>query len=255
LDVKNLTVIDEREVEVVRQISFQVHASEILGVAGVQGNGQTELVEALTGLRRYHAGQILLTDKQMPVEDPRALIEAGQAHIPEDRHKHGLVLPYTIADNEVLCTYYQPPFARGLRRNEKAILEYAEKLIEQFDVRTTSPMMAASTLSGGNQQKAIVARELSRPIHLLIANQPTRGLDVGSIEYIHRQIVDMRDRGIGVLLVSAELDEIRSLADRIIVMFRGEIVATVNAGDATKEELGLMMTGSTHETKTTPVLV
>jgi simple sugar transport system ATP-binding protein len=247
LDVKNLTVIDEREVEVVRQVSFQVHAGEILGIAGVQGNGQTELVEALTGLRRYHAGQILLTDKQMPVENPRPLIEAGQAHIPEDRHKHGLVLPYTIADNEVLCTYYQPPFARGLQRNEKEGLRYAEKLIEQFDVRTPSPMVAASTLSGGNQQKAIVARELSRPIHLLIANQPTRGLDVGSIEYIHRQIVDMRDRGVGVLLVSAELDEIRSLSDRIVVMFRGEIVATVKAGEVSKEELGLMMTGSTNE--------
>jgi len=254
LDVKNLTIIDERDMEIVRQVSFQVHKGEILGIAGVQGNGQTELVEALTGLRRYHADHILLNGSQMPVENPRALIEAGQAHIPEDRHKHGLVLPYTIADNEVLCTYYQPPFARGLQRNEKAVLDYAEKLIEQFDVRTHSAKVAASTLSGGNQQKAIVARELSRPIHLLIANQPTRGLDVGSIEYIHRQIVDMRDRGIGVLLVSAELDEIRSLADRIIVMFRGEIVATVNAGEATKEELGLMMTGSIHETKTTPVL-
>jgi ABC-type uncharacterized transport system ATPase subunit len=254
LDVKNLTITDEREIEVVRQVSFQVRAGEILGVAGVQGNGQTELVEALTGLRRYHAGQILLKENQMPVEDPRSLIEAGQAHIPEDRHKHGLVLPYTIADNEVLCTYYQPPFARGLQRNEKAVLEYAEKLIEQFDVRTSSALMTASTLSGGNQQKAIVARELSRPIHLLIANQPTRGLDVGSIEYIHRQIVDMRDRGIGVLLVSAELDEIRSLSDRILVMFRGEIVATVKAGEATKEELGLMMTGSINENMKTPVV-
>jgi simple sugar transport system ATP-binding protein len=239
--------MDERQVEVVRHISFQVRAGEILGIAGVQGNGQTELVEALTGLRSYQADHVLLNGKQMPVENPRQLIEAGQAHIPEDRHKHGLVLPYTIADNEVLCTYYQPPFARGLQRNERAVMEYAEKLIDQYDVRTPSPLLAASTLSGGNQQKAIVARELSREVIFLIANQPTRGLDVGSIEYIHRQIVEMRDRGIGVLLVSAELDEIRSLADRIAVMFRGEIVATVETGEVTKEALGLMMTGSINE--------
>ncbi|MCJ7658873.1 MAG: ABC transporter ATP-binding protein [Anaerolineales bacterium] len=254
LEVRNLTITDEREIEVVRQVSFQVRAGEILGIAGVQGNGQTELVEALTGLRSYQADLFHLNGKQMPVESPRPLIEAGQAHIPEDRHKHGLVLPYTIADNEVLCTYYQPPFARGIQRNEKAVLEYAEKLIEQFDVRTSSALMTASTLSGGNQQKVIVARELSRNVIFLIANQPTRGLDVGSIEYIHRKIVDMRDRGLGVLLVSAELDEIRSLADRIAVMFRGEIVATVNAGEATKEELGLMMTGSINENMKTPVV-
>jgi ABC-type uncharacterized transport system ATPase subunit len=249
LDVQNLTVTDERQVEVVRHVSFQVRAGEILGIAGVQGNGQTELVEALTGLRSYQADLFHLNGKQMPVESPRPLIEAGQAHIPEDRHKHGLVLPYTIADNEVLCTYYQPPFARGLQRNEKAVLEYAEKLIEQFDVRTSSALMAASTLSGGNQQKVIVARELSRHVVFLIANQPTRGLDVGSIEYIHRQIVEMRDRGVGVLVVSAELDEIRSLADRIAVMFRGEIVAIVEADELSKEELGLLMTGSAYEAK------
>jgi len=246
LDVKNLNVIDEREVEVLRQVSFQVRAGEILGIAGVQGNGQTELVEALTGLRSYHADHILLNGNQIPVENPRPLIEAGQSHIPEDRHKYGLVLPYTIADNVVLCTYYQPPFARGLQRNEKEVLKYAEKLIDQFDVRTPSHMMTASTLSGGNQQKTIVARELSRDVIFLIANQPTRGLDVGSIEYIHRQIVEMRDRGVAVLMVSAELDEIRSLSDRIAVMFRGEIVATVKADEVAKEELGLMMTGSTN---------
>ena len=253
LDVQNLTVMDERQVEVVRQVSFQVRAGEILGVAGVQGNGQTELVEALTGLRSYQSDHVLLNGKQMPVESPRPLIEAGQSHIPEDRHKHGLVLPYTIADNEVLCTYYQPPFARGLQRNEKAVMDYAEKLIDQYDVRTPSPLLAASTLSGGNQQKAIVARELSREVIFLIANQPTRGLDVGSIEYIHRQIVDMRDRGVGVLLVSAELDEIRSLADRIAVMFRGEIVATVKVGEVTKEALGLMMTGSINQNEKAPI--
>ena len=244
LDVKNLHVRDERGVDVVREISFQVRAGEILGIAGVQGNGQTELVEALTGLRAYNSGQLILAGKQIPPLNPRAGVEAGMGHIPEDRHKHGLVLPYSIADNEVLCTYYQPPFARGVQRNEKAVEQNAEKLIERFDVRAPGPHEPAGNLSGGNQQKVIVAREMSRPIRLLVANQPTRGLDVGSIEYIHSQIVAMRDQGAGVLLVSAELDEILSLADRIAVMYHGQIVATMDVSQATKEELGLLMAGS-----------
>ncbi len=221
---------------------------EILGIAGVQGNGQTELVESLSGLRERKSGHVLLDGKDIPQLSPRLNVEAGQAHIPEDRHKHGLVLAYSIADNEVLCTYYQPPFARGLQRNQKAVMENAVNLIERFDVRTPSPNLPASNLSGGNQQKVIVARELSRPIKLLIANQPTRGLDVGSIEYIHRQIVDMRDRGIAVLLVSAELDEITSLSDRIAVMYHGQIVATVDPDKITRAELGLLMAGSSLPT-------
>ena len=248
LEVKNLSIVDERKVEVVRQVSFQVRAGEILGIAGVQGNGQTELVESLTGLRQRKSGRVVLSGIELPELNPRINVEAGQAHIPEDRHKHGLVLAYSIADNEVLCTYYQPPFARGLQRDQKAVLNNAIKLIERFDVRTPSPLLPASNLSGGNQQKVIVARELSRPIKLLIANQPTRGLDVGSIEYIHRQIVDMRDQGIAVLLVSAELDEITSLADRIAVMYHGQIVATLEAGQATRAELGLVMAGSSLPT-------
>jgi general nucleoside transport system ATP-binding protein len=247
LDVQGLSVQDERKMEIVRQVSFQVCSGEILGVAGVQGNGQTELVEALTGLRAYVSGQLTLAGKQMPVLNPRALVEAGQGHIPEDRHKHGLVLPYSIADNEVLCTYYQAPFAKGVQRNNQAVMENAERLIAQFDVRAPSPNVTTGNLSGGNQQKVIVARELSRPIRLLVANQPTRGLDVGSIEYIHSQIVAMRDQGAGVLLVSAELDEIMSLSDRIIVMYRGQIVATMNADQANKEELGLLMAGSSKQ--------
>jgi len=190
---------------------------------------------------------LTLAGKQMPVLNPRALVEAGQGHIPEDRHKHGLVLPYSIADNEVLCTYYQAPFAKGVQRNNQAVMENAERLIAQFDVRAPSPNVTTGNLSGGNQQKVIVARELSRPIRLLVANQPTRGLDVGSIEYIHSQIVAMRDQGAGVLLVSAELDEIMSLSDRIIVMYRGQIVATMNADQANKEELGLLMAGSSKQ--------
>ena len=247
LNVENLTIIDERGVTCVCDIGFQVRAGEILGIAGVQGNGQTELVEALTGLRQRKSGKIVLGGKEIPQLNPRLNVEAGQAHIPEDRHKHGLVLAFTIADNEVLCTYYQPPFAHGLQRDLGAVLKNAVDLIERFDIRTPSPLLPARNLSGGNQQKAIVARELSRPIQLLIANQPTRGLDVGSIEYIHRQIVEMRDRGIAVLLVSAELDEITSLSDRIAVMYHGSIVATMDADKATRAELGLLMAGSTIE--------
>jgi simple sugar transport system ATP-binding protein len=248
MEVKDLSIVDERKVEVVRQVNFQVRAGEILGIAGVQGNGQTELVESLSGLRERKSGHVLLDGKDIPQLSPRLNVEAGQAHIPEDRHKHGLVLAYSIADNEVLCTYYQPPFARGLQRNQKAVMENAVELIERFDVRTPSPNLPASNLSGGNQQKVIVARELSRPIKLLIANQPTRGLDVGSIEYIHRQIVDMRDQGIAVLLVSAELDEITSLSDRIAVMYHGQIVATVDPDKITRAELGLLMAGSSLPT-------
>jgi len=244
LDVQGLTVVDERAVAVVRNISFQVHKGEILGIAGVQGNGQTELVEVLTGLRGVQSGSIWLNGVMLPFEKPRTLTEAGMAHIPEDRQKHGLVLPYSIADNMVLCTYYRQPFARGLQRDSQAVLKNATGLIERFDVRTPGPLVPASNLSGGNQQKVIVARELSRPVCLLIANQPTRGLDVGSIEYIHSQIVEMRDQGAAVVVVSAELDEIMSLADRIAVIYHGQIVATVAANEVTKSELGLMMAGS-----------
>jgi len=248
MEVKDLSIVDERHVEVVRKVSFQVRAGEILGIAGVQGNGQTEMVESLSGLRERKSGQVLLGGKEIPELSPRLNVEAGQAHIPEDRHKHGLVLAYSIADNEVLCTYYQPPFAKGLQRDQKAVMKNAVELIDRFDIRTPSPNLPASNLSGGNQQKVIVARELSRPIKLLIANQPTRGLDVGSIEYIHRQIVDMRDQGIAVLLVSAELDEITSLSDRIAVMYHGQIVATVDPDKITRAELGLLMAGSSLPT-------
>jgi ABC-type uncharacterized transport system ATPase subunit len=252
LNVENLTIVDERGVVSVRDLGFHVCAGEILGIAGVQGNGQTELVESLTGLRKRKSGKVLLSGKEIPEMHPRLNVEAGQAHIPEDRHKHGLVLGFDIADNEVLCTYYQPPFAHGLQRDFKAVLNNAIKLIERFDIRAPSPLLPVKKLSGGNQQKAIVARELSRPIKLLVANQPTRGLDVGSIEYIHRQIVEMRDQGVAVLLVSAELDEITSLSDRIAVMFHGQIVATMDADKATRSELGLLMAGATAQEQTEP---
>lgn len=242
--VSGLRVKDERGVEAVKNISFEVRAGEILGIAGVQGNGQTELAEALTGLRAFESGQITLSGEVIPPINPRYLIEAGMAHIPEDRQKHGLVLPYAVADNEVLCTYYIPPYAKGIQRNDKAILANAKELIKRFDIRTPGPNVPAGNLSGGNQQKVIVAREFTRPVKFLIANQPTRGLDVGSIEYIHKQIIEMRDRGIGVIVISAELDEIMSLADRIAVMFHGEIVGILDPETVTREELGLYMAGS-----------
>ena len=244
LEVRDLKVEDERGLPAVNGVSFEVREGEILGIAGVQGNGQTELAEAITGLRQIREGKMLLRGKEAPPRNPRYLIEHGMAHIPEDRQKHGLVLSYSIADNLVLCTYYRPPFAHGLQRDHAAVAANAEKLVKQFDVRTPSIFTTAGSLSGGNQQKVIVAREFSRDVDLLIANQPTRGLDVGSIEYIHKRIIAMRDQGAAVLLISAELDEILSLADRIAVMYHGKIVAILDADKATRTELGLLMAGS-----------
>ncbi len=251
LEVKDLVVNDERGLTVVQGVNFAVRAGEILGIAGVQGNGQTELVETLTGLRNAESGTMSLRGKVLPFNDPRVLFESGFSHIPEDRQKHGLVLTYSIADNMVLCTYYQEPFAHGIQRDKEVVLENAEELIEQFDVRTPGALVSAGKLSGGNQQKVIVAREFSRDSRILIANQPTRGLDVGSIEYIHKRIIEMRDNGVAVLLISAELDEIKSLADRIAVIYHGKLVATIPADQVTKEELGLLMAGSEVPSVTT----
>ncbi|MBT3320864.1 MAG: ABC transporter ATP-binding protein [Anaerolineae bacterium] len=248
LEVNHLKIKDERDVEVVKDISFEVRAGEILGIAGIQGNGQTELIEAITGLRGADSGEVHLSGEIIPFEKPRYLVEHGMGHVPEDRHKHGLVLPYDLADNIVLNTYYQKPFAgKMMIRDDQAVLKNATELIKRFDVRAPSPHVAASTLSGGNQQKVIVAREFSHPLKVLIANQPTRGLDVGSIEYIHKEIINMRDEGVGVLVISAELDEILSLADRIAIMFRGEIVTIIDAKSATREQLGLWMAGASPE--------
>lgn len=247
LQVDGLKVRDMRGLDTVRGVSFKVRAGEILGIAGVQGNGQTELVEALTGLRSVTGGKIHLSGKDMTGKSPRLLTETGMAHIPEDRQRHGLVLAYPVADNMVLNTYYKRPYGISGFMQPKAIDENARLLIENFDVRTPSPYVPVKKLSGGNQQKVIVARELSRDVKLLIANQPTRGLDVGSIEYIHKEIIIMRDRGVAVLLVSAELDEIMALSDRIAVMYRGQIVTIVEAGKVTREQLGLWMAGAHPE--------
>ncbi|MEW6085655.1 MAG: ABC transporter ATP-binding protein [Chloroflexota bacterium] len=246
LVVNDLHVKDVRGLESVRGVSFSVRAGEVLGIAGVQGNGQTELAEALTGLRHIESGHFTLSGRDLTGKPPRPITEMGLAHIPEDRQRHGLVLAYSVADNMVLCDYYQPRFSKGIVIQQKNVDANAEKLIKEYDVRTPSAFTLAGKLSGGNQQKVIVARELSRPVKLVIASQPTRGLDVGSIEYIHKEIIKMRDRGVGVLLISAELDEIMSLSDRIAVMYRGQIVTTVDRKDATRERLGLLMAG-VHE--------
>jgi simple sugar transport system ATP-binding protein len=243
LDVEGLEVMDDRHLQAVNGVSFQVRAGEILGIAGVQGNGQKELVEALTGLRPFISGKVSLLGKDISRSSPRAIQEAGSAHVPEDRQRDGLVLSFTISENLVLNTYYEPPFARGLNLQKQEIEAAARQRIEQFDIRTPGISIPVSNLSGGNQQKVIVAREFSRPIQLLIAAQPTRGLDVGSIEYIHGQIIKKRDEGCAVLLVSPELDEVMSLSDRIAVMFGGKILAILPAREATREGLGLLMAG------------
>lgn len=243
LRVEDLYVRDDRGAMVVNGVRLSVRAGEILGIAGVQGNGQTELIEALIGLRPAAAGRVLLEGEEVTNRPPRFLIARGVAHIPEDRLKHGLVLPYSVADNLVLSTYDRPPFARGIRWQPAAVMDHARRLIALYDIRAPGPDTPARALSGGNQQKVIAARELSRPIRLLVANQPTRGLDVGATEYIHRKIVEMRDQGVAVLLVSTELDEIFSLADRIAVMYRGRIVATLEAAEATLQQVGLLMAG------------
>jgi len=247
LDVHDLRVDDDRGQQVVNGVSLQVRAGEIVGVAGVQGNGQTELVEALTGLRPTRGGQVLIAGADYTNAVPRKITEAGTAHVPEDRQEDGLVLTYSIADNLVLNSYYHAPFANGVARNQDAINMNAERLVKEYDVRTPSPFVPVGNLSGGNKQKVIIARELSRPIKLLIAAQPTRGVDVGSIEFIHKTIVAQRDAGAAVLLVSAELDEVMSLADRIAVMYHGQVVAVVQADQATREDLGLLMAGAKLE--------
>jgi simple sugar transport system ATP-binding protein len=244
LKVDNLKVLDDRKQMAVKDLSLEVHAGEILGVAGVQGNGQREFVEALTGLRPIVSGKVTIAGEDATHYTPRQVTELDVAHIPEDREKHGLVKGYSIADNLVLNRYYVEPFSRRAVLDRDEIAENGRELVEKFDVRTPSIYTHAGSLSGGNKQKVIVAREFSRSVKLLIANQPTRGIDVGSIEFIHNQIVAQRDRGVAVLLVSAELDEILSLSDRVAVMFEGHIVKTLPIEEATRERLGLLMAGS-----------
>ena len=251
LTVHDLVVEDDRGHVAVNGISLEVRAGEILGIAGVQGNGQTELVEALTGLRTPKKGQVTILERDTTYASPRQITEIGVAHIPEDREKDGMVKSYPIIDNLVLNTYYRPPFAQGILMNETEMTRNAREVVEKFDVRTPSILAQAGTLSGGNKQKMIVGREFSRSIKLLIAAQPTRGLDVGSIEFIHRLLIARRDEGVAVLLVSAELDEIMALSDRIAVIYRGQILETISSSETNRNQLGLLMAGIHQEDKIT----
>ncbi len=241
LVVTDLHVADDRGHEAVKGVSFDVRAGEILGIAGVAGNGQDELVEALTGLRKPSSGTVEMAGRTVTGAGPRDLQRAGMSFVPGDRHRFGLVLSFPLEDNLVLTQYDEPPFSRGFLRNEAAIHARAKEAISEFDIRTPSPTVHAGTLSGGNQQKAVVAREFSRKLTVLVLDQPTRGLDVGSIEFIHKQVIAKRDEGAAILLVSAELDEVMEISDRVGVMYRGEIVALVDGPTAEREEIGLLM--------------
>ena len=242
LVVKNLTVLDDRNQQMVDGISFSVNDGEILAIAGVQGNGQTELAEAILGLRKIHSGSITVAGKDLTKSNVRQVLEAGVGYIPEDRKKDGLVGEFTIAENLMLDGSFGKPFAKGVQIDFAKRDEIASKLIQEFDIRTPSAGTFAKQLSGGNQQKVVVAREMSRDLRVLIASQPTRGVDVGSIEFIHEQIVAARDAGKTVVIISTELDEVLALADRIAVMYRGRIVGIVDA-KTTREKLGKMMAG------------
>ena len=244
LVVTDLRVADDRGHEAVKGVSLDVRAGEILGIAGVAGNGQDELVEALTGLRQPTSGTVELAGKDVTGAGPRDLQRAGVSFVPGDRHRFGLVLSFPLEDNLVLTQYDEAPYASGFRgiiRNEGAIHSRAKEAIGEFDIRTPSATVNAGTLSGGNQQKTVVAREFSRKLTALVLDQPTRGLDVGSIEFIHKQVIAKRDEGAAILLVSAELDEVMELSDRVAVMYRGEIVALVDGPTAEREEVGLLM--------------
>ena len=247
LSVSGLTVLDPDGRTLVQDVSFEVRAGEIVGIAGVQGNGQTELVEALTGLRSTSKGTVLLDGVDITKASPRKRHSLGVAHIPEDRQRQGLVVGLSIGENLVLTRYHDEQFSNGIQMKWGVAHQVAAELVAQYDIRTPSADDPVSTLSGGNQQKVIVARELSRELRLSICSQPTRGVDVGSIEYIHEQIVKERDSGTAVLIVSTELDEVMSLSDRLLVMFRGRIVADVDPKTTSAMNVGLYMAGSTPE--------
>lgn len=243
LKVTDLTVLDSRKVSVVNQLNLTVKGGEILGIAGVDGNGQTELIEAIAGLRKVKSGSVSLNQKDITNLSPRKVTKRGLGHIPEDRHKHGLVLDFTVGENIVLQTYYQKPYATASVMHYNHIYEKAEKLIKEYDVRTPDAHTPARALSGGNQQKAIVAREIDRSPDLLIAAQPTRGLDVGAIEFIHNKLLEERRQGKAILLISFELDEIINLSDRIAVIYEGQIIDIVTPKETNENELGLLMAG------------
>ncbi len=245
LEARGVSVVDARGVPVVRDVSFEARAGEVLAIAGVQGNGQTELIKALLGLIKPSAGEIWLSGENISKHGPRQSLEDGIGYIPEDRSHDGYVGAFSVRENLVLDLYRHGEFSKGLALDRDAIAHNADSRIKEFDIRTESRETPVSALSGGNQQKVVVAREFSRPLKVLIASQPTRGVDVGSIEFIHKRIIEERDRGTAVVIVSTELDEVFALADRIAVMYDGRIVGTVGP-DIAREDIGLMMAGA-HE--------
>ena len=243
LDMAGVSVMDDYGRPILDSIDMQVRSGEIVGVAGIQGNGQTELVEVITGLIPLASGAIRLKGQDMAGSSPRAIHKDGVAHVPEDRNHMGMIGSFTLAENLVLDSYYEKPFSKGIRMQRQAIDEAARVLVKDYDVRPPHIENTGGALSGGNAQKMIVAREFSRDVPLVLCAQPTRGIDVGSIEYIHEQIVKKRDEGVAILVVSTELDEIFALADRIVVMFDGRIVAELNTADTSPTEVGLYMAG------------
>jgi ABC-type uncharacterized transport system ATPase subunit len=246
LVVENLSVLDDRELEAVRDVSLEVQAGEIVGIAGVDGNGQSELIDALTGLRKVNGGLVRVAGEEVTMRSAHDHYDAGLGHIPEDRHLRGLVLDFTLAENLALHDFEKEPFAKLGWLRPGRMIAAARKLLQEFDVRGGGPKTRAAALSGGNQQKVVVAREVARDPRALIAAQPTRGLDVGAIEFVHRRLVEERDEGRAVLLISLEIDEILSLSDRILVIYEGQIVAEYGP-DVTEQELGIAMTGGRLE--------
>ncbi len=250
LAIENLFVTDYRNIEKVKGLNLNVRRGEIVGIAGIDGNGQSELIEAITGLRKVKSGKITLNGKDITGLKPRKITESGIGHIPQDRHKHGLVLDFSIGHNIALQTYYKEPLSKGGIMNYKKINEKARQVIEEFDVRSgQGEMTPARALSGGNQQKAIIGREVDRNPDLLIAALPTRGLDVGAIEFIHSRLIEQRDKGKAVLLISFELDEVMNVSDRIAVIYDGIIIDTVNPKETSEQELGLLMAGEERQVK------
>ncbi|MEK4698940.1 ABC transporter ATP-binding protein [Solibacillus sp. FSL R7-0668] len=250
LSIENLVVTDYRNIEKVKGLNLSVRRGEIVGIAGIDGNGQSELIEAITGLRKIKSGKVVLSGKDITGLKPREITETGLGHIPQDRHKHGLVLDFPIGHNIALQTYYKEPISKGFIMDYKKVNEKARQVMEEFDVRTgQGEMTPARALSGGNQQKAIIGREVDRDPDLLIAALPTRGLDVGAIEFIHSRLIEQRDKGKAVLLISFELDEVMNVSDRIAVIYDGSIIDTVDPKETTEQELGLLMAGEERKKK------
>lgn len=245
LKVNNISALDNRDLLAIKNISFEVKSGEILGIAGVSGNGQTELIEILTGLRKATNGKVFLHGKDITNASPKHIIKSRMGHIPEDRQHRGLVLSFTMAENVPLEKYDESPYSKGIFLSYYNMILNANKLTKEFDIRPTNVNAFAKSFSGGNQQKIILGREISQNPEVLIAAQPTRGLDVGAIEFVHKKLIEQRDSGKAVLLVSMELDEVLNVADRIAVMYEGEIVGIVDAKEATEDKLGLMMAGAT----------